>query len=198
MNRKSLMEKALGEQWNELPPALKAHHRHEDNTDTGGLTIEYPAWMTPYLHLAHAFGALINRRGTALPTTVEKRLHGDTQHWSRTTHFPDGREARFNSRWLHAGGNELIEYVNHFIGLRMSVHVMDGRLHFKGKHILINLGGLRLPIPESLILGHTTIIETALDDEHFEMDFRLTHPLFGQIYRYSGIFRVSRTLPPED
>ena len=53
------------------------------------------------------------------------------------------------------------------------------------------LGPLTIPIPEWLTLGHATIVEEALDDTHFAMDFRLTHPLFGQLFRYSGTFEAA-------
>ena len=197
MNSLSMMQHALGEQWEQLPPALKAHYCAEDNTDTGNLSIEFPAWMSAYLHLLHRFGALIPRRGHALPTTVEKRLREGSYRWTRTTRFPDDREIQFHSRWQHADGNELVEFINRFLGLRMAVHVAGERLYFEGRHIILRLGRWQLPIPESLALGHTTIVESALDNEHFEMDIRLTHPLFGQVYRYSGIFRVSRPLPAD-
>jgi hypothetical protein len=52
------------------------------------------------------------------------------------------------------------------------------------------LGRWLLPIPEWLVLGHTTIVEQAVDDTHFEMDFRLTHPWFGQVFRYAGTFEA--------
>jgi hypothetical protein len=47
-----------------------------------------------------------------------------------------------------------------------------------------------LPIPEWLVLGHTTIVEEAIDETHFVMDFRLTHPLLGEVFRYSGKFQA--------
>ncbi len=60
----------------------------------------------------------------------------------------------------------------------------------KWRAYILKLGRLLIPIPEALVLGHTTIEEIGVDEEHFTMDFRLTHPLFGQIYRYSGRFRT--------
>lgn len=50
-----------------------------------------------------------------------------------------------------------------------------------------------LTLPEWIALGHTTIVEEALDDSHFAMDFRLTHPLFGQVFRYAGKFSTQVT-----
>jgi len=32
------------------------------------------------------------------------------------------------------------------------------------------------------------IVEQAVDERRFAMDFRLTHPLFGEVFRYSGEF----------
>jgi hypothetical protein len=82
----------------------------------------------------------------------------------------------------------LIEYVNSVLGLQMAACLKDGQLHYRGVRFVAKLGALRLPIPEWLALGHTTIVEEAVDENHFVMDFRLTHPLFGQVFRYSGKF----------
>jgi len=48
-----------------------------------------------------------------------------------------------------------------------------------------------LPVPEWRLLGRTSIVEEAVDATHFVMDFRLTHPLFGQVFRYSGEFEAA-------
>lgn len=186
----SLMQQALGAQWDKLPAALQRHYQAGRHTDVGTLDIEYPGFMQLPLSLLHRIGALLHRRAKGVPTTVEKWMDGDTQHWKRTVSLSDGRNIYFRSHWQHAGGNELIEYVNPCLGLRMAVHVADGELHYTGRYFVARLGALKLPIPEWLLLGHTTIIETALDDERFAMDFRLMHPVFGQIYRYAGTFRA--------
>ena len=48
----------------------------------------------------------------------------------------------------------------------------------------------KIPIPEWLALGHSEIVETAVNDSEFDMVFTLTHPLFGEIYRYWGRFSI--------
>ena len=184
----SLMQKALGEQWDALPHALRAHYQAQDNTDLGRLDIEFPAGMSPFLWLLRGMGALIHRRGQALPATVVKRMDEQgQQYWHRRVLFADGSTVAFRSRWVYPGGNELIEFINPLLGLRMMVKVIDGQLHYSGRHFVLQLGALRVPLPEAL-LGHTTIVETALNETSFAMDFRLTHPLFGMIYRYHGEF----------
>ena len=190
MKLQPLMQKALGDDWEHLPPALQAHYRAESNVDVGVLTISYPPLMRPYLFLLKLIGALINRAGTSSEAKVHKSMSGMRQYWRREIRFADGELVCFNSEWEHAGGNQLIEYVNPLFGLRMSVRVEEGKLLYEGTHVVFKLGPLRLPIPEWLLLGHTTIVEQAHGDGSFSMDFRLEHPWFGQVYRYTGRFRT--------
>jgi hypothetical protein len=186
----SLMKLALGEAWERLPPALKAHYQAGLNRDVGALDVEYPRAMQLYLNVLRRLGALVNRPGKAVPTVVEKRIEGGIQYWKRVMRFPDGGSVRFESRWVYNGGCRLTEYVNPMIGLCMAVRVEEGRLRYEGRHFVVKLGRIRLTVPEWLVLGHTTIVEKALDDGRFAMDFRLRHPIFGQVYRYSGVFRT--------
>lgn len=188
METQSLMQLALGAEWEQLPPALKAHYQVATNTDLGELDIEYPDLMQPGLNVLRLLGVLINRRGKSIVTTVEKYMDGNIQRWKRTIGFSDGTAIQFNSHWVHAGGNELIEFVSPVLGLKMAVNVYENKLHYEGRYYVVKLGSLLLPVPEWLLLGHTTIVETAADADRFTMDFRLVHPVFGQLYRYAGRF----------
>lgn len=187
---KSPMQAALGDDWHKLPPALQAHYRHGTTRDTGVLDIAYPRWMQPWLSLLHSLGALIHRRGLQVATIVDKRVAGDRQHWRRRLRFPDGEVIRFNSVWEPDANKTLTEYVNPFLGLQMQPYVVDSRLHYRGLCFVARLGRWRLAIPEWMVLGHTSIVEKALDERRFVMDFRLTHPLFGEVFRYSGEFEA--------
>lgn len=188
---KSLMQRALGEDWDKLPPALQAHYRFGTTTDTGHMDIEYPRFMQPFLSALRIFGALVNRSGSQVVTVVEKSVVGERQYWRRTMTYPDGKMVHFNSVWISAGHGQIIEFVNPVLGLQLAPYVTASRLHYRGVRFVMNLGLLLLPIPEWLVLGHTTIVEEAVDETHFAMDFRLTHPLFGQVFRYSGEFEAA-------
>lgn len=187
---KSLMQCALGDDWDKLPPALQAHYRFGKTIDRGHMDIEYPRFMQPYLTILRIAGALINRRGQQVSTVVEKSVVGERQYWRRTITYSDGKVVHFNSFWVAVGGNQMIEFVNPLLGLQMAVHVEDGKLHYQGVRFVAKLGRMLLPIPEWMVLGHTTIAEHAIDETHFAMDFRLTHPVFGQVFRYSGEFEA--------
>lgn len=188
---KSLMQQALGADWDKLPPALQKHYRFGTTTDTGQMDIEYPRFMQPLLNVLRLFGALINRPGRQISTVVEKSVVGERQYWQRKINYPDGSTVRFNSFWISAGPGQVIEFVNPVLGLQMAPYVTGCRLHYRGIRFVAKLGPIFLPIPELMVLGHTTIVEEAIDDNHFVMDFRLTHPLFGQVFRYSGTFEAA-------
>jgi len=189
MNTRTPVKKALGKQWDQLPQALQLHHQGTTHSEIGYLNIEYPGYLQPYYSFLHFLGALIHRRGNRIQTDVSKHMEDGLQYWDRTIKFPGNKTIQFQSFWEYAGENEFIEYVNSFIGLRMAVKVLDNNLCFQGKYFVVKLGKLIIPIPEWLIVGHTTIIEKATSDNEIEMDFKLTHPLLGVIYRYSGKFK---------
>jgi hypothetical protein len=186
---KSLMEQALGDAWDQLPPALHAHYLPGKTRDVGQLDVEFPAFMQPVLAILSRLGALVRRRGKAVQTSVEKSVVGKQQHWHRTLRYSDGQILHFNSVWELAPDGHLVEYVNPWLGLQMKPFVVGGQLHYEGVRFVVRAGRWALHIPEWATLGHTTIVERALDEHHFAMDFRLTHPVFGQVFRYSGTFR---------
>jgi hypothetical protein len=188
---KSLMQQALGAGWDKLPAALQAHYRFGTTTDTGSMDIEYPRFMQPVWSILRLLGALVDRQGKGVTTIVEKRVIGERQVWRRTITYPDGQIVRFDSFWVAAGNAEVIEFVNPVLGLQMAPYVVGEKLHYRGVRFVAKLGPVSIPIPEWLTLGHATIVEEALDDTHFAMDFRLTHPLFGQLFRYSGKFEAA-------
>lgn len=192
----SPMQTALGDHWHKLPPVLRTHYSHGKTRDTGYLDISFPGWMRPVLRLLHRLGALIPRGGRGVATIVDKHVVGDKQYWQRDIRFADGEKVRFNSVWETAKDNSLVEYVNPVLGLQMQPYVVDDRLHYRGLRFVARLGRWRLPIPEWLALGHTSIVEQAIDETRFSMDFRLTHPLFGEVFRYAGEFEAARLEMP--
>lgn len=183
----SLMQQALGAEWDQLPAGLQAHYQAGGGTDVGAMDIDYPWFMQCCLTVLHWFGILLNRRGNQVQTRLVKTDVGALQYWRRTITFADGQAIHFNSCWTYLGSNQLIEFVNPYLGLQMAVRVDEGRLHYAGVCFVVKLGRMQFPLPEWL-LGHTTIVEEGLGERSFAMDFRLTHPLFGQVFRYAGVF----------
>jgi hypothetical protein len=190
----NLMQRALGPSWNELPPALQRHYQPGTTVDVGHMDIEFPAFMLPVLWVISHLGVLVRRRGRDVATRVTQTVAGDRQHWQRNMRFADGQSLRFDSVWERNAQGHVVEFVNAFMGLEMKPFVVGQQLHYEGVRFVLRLGRVRLPVPEWLALGHTTIVEEAVDEQHFRMDFRLIHPLFGQVFRYAGVFKSGANL----
>jgi Domain of unknown function (DUF4166) len=65
-------------------------------------------------------------------------------------------------------------------------------LVYRSNGHLWQVGKLRIPIPDVLFLGHAIITETAISENQFQLNFRITHPLFGETYRYGGAFQLQK------
>ena len=194
MHKKSIMQTALGKQWDDLPPALKNHYGSNDkgaNYAIGRLDINYPWFMQWPYTVMRFIGALVNRRGEDLKTTVSKTMKGDKQYWHRVIRFPDGKQIVFNSVFVADGEDGFIEYINSFLGLKMKAFVEDKNLYYESRGYIIKFGQLKITIPEWLALGHASIIESEYkhgDKQAFTMNFRIKHPLLGEIFCYKGKF----------
>jgi len=197
INNQSLMQQALGDQWHALPQGLKAHYDHDEtgaNYAEGVLTVDYPWFMQWPLSLLKLMGALLNRRGKDLRTTVAKTMKDGQQYWHRVIEYPNGKNIAFKSLFTMTKDKVFIEYTSRFLGLKMKPFVEDRRLRYESCGYVLKLGKLMVPIPEWLALGHGSIVETSVSDDTFEMDFRLKHFLFGEIFSYKGRFKTLSNL----
>lgn len=188
------MQQALGDQWQQLPPALKAHYAENEkgeNHAQGLLTVEYPWFMQWPLSLFRLLGALVNKRGRDLKTTVSKINKDGKQQWHRKIVYADGKQIGFDSVLVCDDNNGFIEYINAFLGLKMYAFVENNKLRYESRGYVMKLGQLKISIPEWLALGHASIVEwqeVNSDNQTFNMDFRIKHPLFGEVFCYKGQF----------
>ena len=162
MNKQSLMQKALGQQWQQLPASLQAHYDENQagsNYAEGQMDIDFPRFMQLPLSLFKRMGTLVNRRGKGLETTVEKTMKNGKQYWHRVITYADGERIVFDSLFTYIGNNEFIEYTNKFLGLKMAVFVEGKTLRYESKGYVLKIGSIKIPIPEWLALGHASIKE---------------------------------------
>ncbi len=199
MNHIPLLKLALGDNWQKLPAVIQSHYQlplgqQTQNVVIGDMHIHYPVFVTPIVVITRMMGALIGMKGAGMSARVEKWMsetEPGTLFWKRSIQSPDGKGTVFASRMEHCQGNQLIERVGWGFGLYLNLSVENNRLIYRSDGHLWQAGRLRIPIPDVMFLGHATIIETAVDDSRFELDFRIRHPLFGETYRYGGIFQIS-------
>lgn len=190
-----LLQHTLGEQWFALPEVIQRHYNLDPDqtpmsTVRGTMYVRFPWYALPMLKIARIMGALIDINSEGLWATVSKQLGNDasTLHWRRDIKTQTDQKLIFASRMEYLSGNELIEFVGFGFGIRLKLSVEDGCLVYRSNGHLWQLGSLRIPIPDVLFLGHATITETAIDDQRFELDFKIVHPFFGQTYAYGGLF----------
>ncbi|MCG8425867.1 MAG: DUF4166 domain-containing protein, partial [Chromatiales bacterium] len=140
------------------------------------------------------FGALVPYKGKNIATEVKNWTttnNSSAMFWHRTLLFPGRHPVIFKSRMEHIQKNEIIEFVKYGMGIRMQMSVEEKALVFKSIGYTWKLGSLHLPIPNWMILGDATIIEKALSDEQFHIDFQIIHPLLGRTFSYGGIFEIT-------
>ena len=187
----SPVQRALAVVWNDIPPALQAHYSVNDSVhvEHGHLSVEYPSWLQWPLNIMVKFGVLVNQRELEVPTTVQREIRGDIEYWHREMVFTK-KPATFTSYTLFKEAGTIVEYPNRLLGLRMKLSWSDNTLRYHSDGYVLGVFGREMRIPDWLALGKASIEERALADGRYEMDFRIRHPLFGEVFRYYGVFEV--------
>jgi hypothetical protein len=89
------------------------------------------------------------------------------------------------------GDDEIVEYVKYALRIRMGMSVEADALRYDSRGYRWNLGPLKLPIPDWLLLGSAVIRETPVSEQTFKVAFDINHPLWGRTFGYSGLFTFS-------
>jgi len=184
----SLLERALGEDWSRLAPTLKAHYPSGPTHERGEMTVEFPPAMRAPWWCLSRWGALVDRRGEGIRAEVRRFPQAGRERWQRTLRYPDGAVRRFDSVWELTPRGHIVEFVNPYLGLELAPWLEGEGLRYRSVAYVLRLGRRQLALPRWLTPGQASIVERAVDAEHYAMDFRLVHPLFGQVFRYSGVF----------
>lgn len=190
------LRQALGAKWVQLPATLKAHYRDGRTRECGVLEVMFPRAMRPVWWLLSRFGALVDRPGGNIATTVLRHSVPEGQRWERRLRYPDGGECTFHSTWQHTAHGTIVDFVNPFLGLELAPDVVGEALHYRGVAFVLKVGAWCVALPRWLTPGQAFIVERSVDANHYAMDFRLVHPLFGLLFRYSGVFAVDGATPP--
>ncbi len=191
-----LMQKVLGDDWQQLPELIQRHYRISDGQQSrlvGTMEIGYPGYLFPLIWVIHLFGGLLLWRGQAARAEVDKAADANGElYWYRTMTYEDGKTDCFSSRMHYGADHELIESIGFGFGLRLSVSVVNGDLLYRGIGHFWQWGRICLNIPDCLLLGAASITEHAVSEDEFYLDFNIRHPWWGRSYYYRGRFRNSR------
>ncbi len=193
-----IFERVLGEDWTKLGAIVRRHYSlrpfTRDAVTVRGTMDEvwHSNLVKVLLPLARLAGALVPYRGRDVPVAVHYAAReGDgTLHWDRIFRFAERPPFHFRSHMECADGNEVIEFVRLGIGLRLAVTAEAGALVFRSRGYIWRLFGRDWRLPLHLVLGQAYVEERPADGDRFTMRMNLVHPLFGELFRYSGRFTV--------
>lgn len=192
-----VVQAALGEDWQRLPETLRRnfdlHPGDEDLVCLEGRMYEIRhSWFAKLLiYPAQLCGALVPYQGRDVPIRIEIHTSADNgsfMHWRRIHHFPGKAPVVFASCMEYFRGNEIIERVGWGLGMRMRVSLDGDVLRFTSVCYQWDILGVKLRIPNWLLLGRGQLRERQVTPEKFEMFFEINHPLWGRTFTYNGVF----------
>ena len=163
-----------------------------------------PRWLRPLFFVLGRLGILVPRTGKAIPTklvVVPGYLpNGDPYHqWNRT--FTFASPVQFNTTVVF---DKRMDNLADQVGVGRFLHMV-----WKGTFIpprsftletvtnALQLGGRLWYLPQWLwlfLLGRVQFIQQAHEDNDnlMDVDLRIIHPLFGEVFGYTGTFQAVR------
>jgi len=193
----------FGEQWADMPPALKLHYANrpfsrDRVTVEGRLTVRMGAMMRVLAPVFGLLGMLTPRDGEDIACTVHFISEPDTTAFvfERWFDFPGHTPFCFRSRLVPKAGHEVVEYMRCGVGWRCTYHFEGGKVWLRHKGYLLSVLGVDIPLPwiGEVMLGRGHAWEEASGERAFRMAMGTTGGLFGPAmsYGYTGEFAVVR------
>jgi len=195
-----IFKSIFGKDWEKLPPVMRKHYANLAYTAQvtraeGIMEIRrsrLAKCLSPLLRLS---GALVPHDGRDIPVTVNfiSRAGSDVFELERHFRFPH-KTYIFHSRMKPVGGNELVEFMRFGLGWRCACRWTGEKVELRHRGYVLKIFSVLLPLPLGLLLGTGNAEETPIDDNSFAMHMDIRHPLLGEVYSYSGVFRMMETL----
>ena len=127
--------------------------------------------------------------GVPMIVTVTEDAATGGQIWTRICARKDGFPQVIHSSKRFAGPTGLEEYVGFGVSMGLRISVVNEALLFRSVGYAIQVGPLRLPLPEWLTPGDLTVTHRDLGSEEFRFTLEVIHPRFGMLIRQSAVFR---------
>jgi hypothetical protein len=163
-----------------------------------------PKWLKPLFSFLGLFGILVPKAGEDIPTKLFVKpgylANGKPYHeWNRTFAFE--RPIRFDTRVVF---DERYDNLADEVGVGRFLHMV-----WEGKFIpprsftlatitnAVQVRGHLFYLPDWLwtfLLGRVKFIQQAHEDDEnkVDVDLRILHPLFGEVFGYMGTFEAVR------
>jgi len=126
--------------------------------------------------------------GVPMIVTVTEDAASGGQVWTRICARHHGFPQVIHSAKRFAGPTGLEEYVGFGISMALKVSVGHNALVFSSAGYALQLGPLRLPLPDWLTPGDLTVTHSDLGGGLFRFTLEIIHPRFGRLLRQSAVF----------
>lgn len=193
-----IFQSIFGIDWDKLPAVFQKHYANraysnDRITVVGVMKIEISILfrlLSPFMRL---FSTLVPEAGKNIPVTVffESEHNSDAFCLNRLFHFPGKKTYQFRSRMVRIGQDEMIEFTKIGIGWHARYQYENHKVRLEHRGYKVQLFNKILPLPLEWFFGKAYAEEKAIDDNSFSMLMEIRHWLFGTVYSYSGIFKVS-------
>ena len=121
--------------------------------------------------------------------TVTEDAASGGQVWTRICARRDGFPQVIHSAKRFAGPTGLEEYVGFGVSMALRIAVEREALVFHSVFYALQLGPLRMRLPEWLTPGDLTVTHSDLGGGDFRFTLEIIHPHFGRLLRQSAVFR---------
>lgn len=189
-----MYQRALGDRFGSLDPQLRVYFGPIPAGHVGiGEGVFHEAGLRlralrPLFALLGRWHVAFPEHGTDVPFTVRNEPTADGALASRRV-FRFGSATREMRDWIRVVGDRLVDRVGTGgrIDVELELLVSEGSITLTSRRIALRIGGIRVPLPPVVRL---VVRERALDSEPHtqQVGVRMTAPLLGEIYGYSGSF----------
>lgn len=198
-NGSPLFANVLGDKWKDLSPLMKKRFSNREYSNDmvivdGQMTIKSSRWMRTIKPLLKLSGALIQQEGENIPVIVKFKSEPNTAKYWFDREFKCNIPIYFKSYMMHTKDNIMVEFMRFNMGWRARFTVDGENIVMSHDGYVFRFFNILIPLPLGLLLGKCHVIERPLSENIFSMDAHLTHFLFGEIYQYKGVFKITEVI----
>jgi len=185
--------------WNKIHPAIRkrfSEKLHQPVTYKGVMNeVFLSSAGRVFAQLCRIIGtplALYEGKDVPMEVKVYPNEKFEGMRWDRFYLYQDKPLNRVASTKCILPEGGLVEMVGFGFGMKLDVYEKNGAIVFESENFFLNLGNKQIRIPDWLTPGKTVVSQRAINDEEFEFKLSVVHPVLGQVYRQSGIFRAEK------
>jgi len=196
--KNTIFQSIFADAWDKLPPVMHKHYAnkpfsHDVVVADGKMDVSFGWFIRLLRPVLKITGALVPYEGQDIPVQVRFTSEPSSKAYclERVFNFQGRTPYRFFSRMIQIKDAEIIEYMSSGIGWRHSYHYEAEKVMLRHKGYVWKVWGRTISLPISWVLGRGYAEEIAISETMFRMKMTITHPLFGQIYEYRGVFEIT-------